>query len=91
MAWHRSRIKRMKQAKKNRNRNVSAKKTIKATTKEILALINGKKAKESQELLEKVKSTYATTAKRGIITKNSASRKISRLTKKVNTLQKASA
>lgn len=88
MAWHRHRVKRSKQNKKNHARNVSAKRTLKNLTKELLALIKGKKKDEAKTLLKKLTKTYATHAKRGIIHKKSASRHISRLTQKVNKMAK---
>lgn len=89
MAWHRSRQKRLKQSKKNRNRNISAKSKLKELTKELLALVNAKKVPEAKETLKKISGEYAKTAKRGIIKKENSSRHISRLTKKVNALAKA--
>lgn len=86
MAWHKHRLKRLKQSKKRHARNISAKRKLKALTKELLALIKEKKIDEAKTLLRKVVSAYATTAKRGIIHKKNASRHISRLTKKVNSL-----
>ena len=90
MPWHRSRVKRMKQAEKRHRRNVASKRKLKGLTKKLLALIKEKKHSEAKDFLKEVTSVYATTAKRGIIHPNNASRHISRLTKKVNSLIKAS-
>jgi len=87
MAWHRHRIKRLKQSRKKRARNVAAKRTLKTLTKKLLELIKEKKIEDAKTHLKKLISTYAITAKRGIIHKKNASRHISRLTKKVNTLK----
>lgn len=89
MAWHRHRIKRLKQSKKNRSRNVAAKRTIKTLIKELLVVIKEKKIEEAKAILKKLISTYAKTSKRGIIHKKNASRHISRLTKRVNSLPAA--
>lgn len=87
MAWHRHREKRLKQSKKNRGRNVAAKRTLKTLTKKLLELIKEKKINDAKSHLKKLISAYATTAKRGIVHKKNASRHTSRLTKKVNTLK----
>lgn len=89
MAWHRHRTKRAKQNKKNNLRNVSAKRTLKSLTKKLLSLIKEKKGDEAKTQLKKLVKTYATSAKRGILHKKSASRHISRLTTKVNKMAKA--
>lgn len=89
MVWHRHRAKRIKQSKKNRARNLSGKKKLKNLTKELLALITEKKVDKAKTHLKKVVSAYATTAKRGIINKKNASRRISNLTRKVNALTAA--
>lgn len=86
MAWHRHRIKRMKQAKKRHTQNVSAKRNLKSLTKQLLALIKDKKIDDAKTQLRKLIKAYATTAKRGIIHRENASRHISRLTQKVNAL-----
>lgn len=86
MAWHRHRIKRLKQSKKSRARNMAAKRTLKTLIKKLLELIKEKKIDEAKSHLKKIISAYATSAKRGIIHKKNASRHISRLTKRVNAL-----
>ena len=86
MAWHKHRLKRAKQSKQNRAKNIGGKRKIKTETKELLALIKDKKQDEAKMKLSKVIKTYATTAKRGILHKKNASRHISRLTRKVNSL-----
>jgi len=84
MPWHRSRVKRLKEAKKHHRRNMAGKRKIKDITKELLSLIKEKKAPEAKELFKTVTSTYASTAKRGIIHPKTASRHISRLAKRLN-------
>lgn len=89
MAHHSHRLKRLRQNEKKKATNLSAKKTLKKATKDFLVLVNDKKTGEAKENLKKITSAYATTAKRGIINKKRASRKISRLAKKVNALAAA--
>lgn len=86
MPWHKSRLKRLKQADKAHRKNISAKRNLKGLIKKLLVLIKEKKVSEAKDLLKKIKSAYASTAKRGIIHHKNASRHISRLAKKVNTL-----
>jgi len=88
MAWHRHRIKRVKQSKKRNTRNVNTKRVLKTITKQLLTLIKEKNKDEAKTQLKKVIKAYATSAKRGIIHKSNASRHISRLTKQVNALEK---
>lgn len=88
MAWHKHRIKRLKQSKRKRTRNVAAKRTLKTLIKELLLLLKEKKLEDAKIRLKKITSTYAKTAKRGIVKRKTASRHISRLTKKVNKLAK---
>jgi len=91
MAWHRHREKRLKQGKKNQAKNVAAKRSLKTLTKQLLALIKDKKADEATAQLKKVTKAYATSSKRGVLHKKNASRHISRLSAKVNTLLKPAA
>jgi small subunit ribosomal protein S20 len=89
MAWHRHRIKRVKQSKKKNTKNVNTKRMLKSNTKQLLELIKEKKTAEAKTQLKKVVKAYATSAKRGILHKSNASRHISRLTKQVNALETA--
>jgi small subunit ribosomal protein S20 len=87
MAWHRHRMKRVKQNKRKNTQNVNTKRILKTLTKQLLALIKEKKLDEAKTHLKKTVKAYATSAKRGILHKNNASRHIGRLTKKVNALE----
>ena len=58
----------------------------KSIIKEIGLLISKKRKKEAIELLPKLNSQLMKIAKVGVIKKQTASRKISRLTKKINKL-----
>jgi len=89
MACHRHREKRLKENHKNHNKNVSAKRALKKSHKQLLLLIEEKKIDEAKSGLNKLVSAYAKTAKRGIINKNKVSRHISSITKKVNSLMSA--
>ena len=58
----------------------------KSIVKEISLLIGAKKKKEAIKLLPKLNSQLMKIAKAGVIKRQTASRKISRLTKKINKL-----
>ncbi|MFA6525526.1 MAG: 30S ribosomal protein S20 [Patescibacteria group bacterium] len=80
-------IKALRQSKKHRIRNVSAKNSLKDLTKKTeKALLSGKKD-ESKELVQKSIKALAKAAKTNLIKKNTASRRKSRLMKKLNKLK----
>ncbi len=71
--------KRLRQEKKRGARNLDYKNKMKDLLKEIRALVEEKKIKEAKELLPKVYKVLDKSAKKGIIKKNTASRKKSRI------------
>jgi small subunit ribosomal protein S20 len=89
LAIHKSAIKRDKQNKKRRMRNKNFKSLMKTKVKTALTAMGEKDAAKAQALLKETISTISKIASKGIIHKNTASRKISRLTKRVNTLPTA--
>ena len=58
------------------------------TTKEVKKLISGKSKKEAEKLLPKAYQAIDKAAKRGIIKKNTAARKKSRLVKAIQKIAK---
>ncbi|NSW85895.1 MAG: 30S ribosomal protein S20 [Syntrophobacteraceae bacterium] len=86
MANHKSAIKRARQSEERRIRNRARKTRMKNVIKSVQEAL----ASNSRELaLEKLKEAIAVidkTAAKGVIHKNNASRKISRLSRKVNAL-----
>ncbi len=84
MAIHKSVIKRDKQNKKRRMRNKSAMSLMKTKVKALLTAVEEKDGVKARASLKEAISTISKTASKGIIHKNTAARKISRLTKKVN-------
>ncbi len=60
---------------------------MKHETKEFLKLIVGKNVKEAEKMLPNVYKVIDKAAKRGIIKKNNAARKKSRLTKQIVNLK----
>ena len=87
MATHKSAEKRDRQNKKNRQRNVAAKSALKTKIKSVIAGVESKNKENSTTALKTVIPALNKAASKGLIHKKNASRKISRLTKKVNSLQ----
>ncbi len=91
MANHKSALKRIRQNKKRRLRNKARKSRVKTYIKAVLAAIEEKSPEKAAEALKKAQKIIDQTAAKGTLHKRNAARKISRLTKKVVALQKASA
>jgi len=87
LATHKSAEKRDRQNKKNRQRNIAAKSALKTKIKSVIAGVESKNKEQSSNTLKAVIPTLSKAASRGLIHKKNASRKISRLTKKVNALK----
>lgn len=86
-----STLKRARQAEKQNIRNKAVRSSIKTIVKKVeSAIASGNKEDAGKSLIEAVK-TITKAVSKGVIHKNTASRKISRLTRKVNTLFKAEA
>ena len=81
-----SAIRSIRKVKKQTFVNKIRKSKYKSIIKEIGLLITAKKKKEAIKLLPKFNSQLMKIAKVGVIKKKTASRKISRLTKKINKL-----
>jgi len=81
-----SAIQRVRRVNKQTSVNRIRKSKYKSIIKEISLLISAKKKKEAVKLLPKFNSQLMKIAKVGVIKKQTASRKISRLAKKINKL-----
>jgi len=81
-----SAIQRVRRVNKQTSVNRIRKSKYKSIIKEISLLIDAKKKKEAVKLLPKFNSQLMKIAKVGVIKRQTASRKISRLTKKINKL-----
>ena len=81
-----SAIRRVRRVSKQTSVNKNRKRKYKSIIKEISSLISAKKKKEAIKLLPKFNSQLMKIAKVGVVKKQTASRKISRLTKKINKL-----
>lgn len=86
MAKHLSTIKRARQNEKRRARNAAVKSSIKTSLKKVAAAIDAKDREAAETTLKKVTPMIDKAASKGTIHKKTASRKISRLTKKVNSI-----
>ena len=86
MATHKSAEKRARQSEIRKMRNTSARTRVKTSIKAVLKTVEEKDVEKSHEVLFDTTKTIAKAAAKGIFHKNTAARKISRLTKKVNAL-----
>ena len=86
MATHKSAEKRDRQSVNRRERNIAARSAIKTKVKSVLSALESKSKENSEGALKSAIPALAKAGVKGIIHKKNASRKISRLTKKVNAL-----
>ena len=84
-----SALKRARQAEKTNEHNRMRRTKIKSVIKAVEAAVKNKNKDASENALKLAVTTISRSVSKGIIHKNNASRKISRLTKKVNTVPKA--
>lgn len=87
MANHKSAIKRAKQATKSTLRNRAGKTRIKNVIKDVAAKVDAKDAAGAKEALVAAQAVIDRGASRGVIHKKTASRKVSRLAKKIAKIQ----
>ncbi len=87
MLIHKSAIKRSRQALKHRERNISVKSSIRTGVKTVLEAVESKDPEAAKAALAKAVPAISKAAAKGAFHKKTASRKISRLTKQVNTLK----
>ena len=83
---HKSTIKRARQAEARRVRNRATLSTVRALIKKTLAAVDQKQADEAAATLRKAASALSKAASKGVLKRNTVSRRISRLTLRVNTL-----
>lgn len=86
MANHKSALKRVRQNALRRERNRIARTRIKNVVKQLRSAAGESMADAAAGQLNQAKSVIAKAAKKGVIHKKTAARKISRLAKLVNTL-----
>ena len=86
MANHKSALKRSRQNAVRRLRNKATKTRIKNVVKNVREAIDAKTGDNARNALINAQSVIDDAAQKGVIHKKTAARKISRLTKAVNTL-----
>ena len=86
MANTKSAIKRVRRISRQTAVNKSRKSKFKSALKKMNAILNKKDKKEAIAYLPKLNSELMKIAKTGIIKKQNASRNISRITRKINSL-----
>jgi small subunit ribosomal protein S20 len=89
LATHPSAEKRDRQNKKRKIRNTAVKSETKTEIKKVLAAVDEQDRDSSEKALKNAIKVIKKAASKGVYHKNNASRKVSRLTKKVNALKKA--
>ena len=85
MAITKSAKKAWRQSLKKRKRNLVYKNKIKSLIKEAKNLVSQKKIEEAKKLLHQIYKALDKAAKAGVIKKNTAARKKSRITKLIET------
>ncbi|PID56035.1 30S ribosomal protein S20 [candidate division KSB3 bacterium] len=86
MANHKSALKKIKQDKIRQMRNKAYKTRLKNVVKNVETALSDANKEAAQAALQEAISTLDRVASKGVIHKNKAARKKSRLTKKVNAL-----
>ena len=86
MANHKSALKRARQSDVRRGRNMGYKTRVKHAVKDVRTAIDDKATDQAKQNLIKAVSIIQKTSSKGVIHKNKASRKISRLARQVNKL-----
>jgi small subunit ribosomal protein S20 len=86
LANHKSALKRARQNEIRRMRNKSLKTQAKNVTKSVRQAVDEKSIETARSELSSAKSVIAKAAKKGVIHKNTAARKISRLYRLVKTI-----
>jgi len=87
LATHKSAEKRSRQNEKRQLKNASVKSHVKTKIKAVITAIEAKDKAGSETALANAIPLIGKAASKGAFHKNTASRKVSRLTKKVNALQ----
>ncbi len=87
MATHKSALKRQKQNEKRSLRNVHIRSTLKTLIKRVRLTVEAKDIDKARIALAEAIPAIDKAKSQGVIHRNTASRKVSRLTKLVNSLQ----
>ncbi len=87
MATHKSALKRQKQDEKRNRRNVHTRSTLKTLIKRVSLAVEAKDIEKAKNALAEAIRAIDKAKSKGVIHRNTASRKVSRLKKRVNSLQ----
>ncbi len=88
MPTHKSALKRHRQSLKRKERNTAVKTAIKTATKKVRDTMKAGNIDEARESLSSATILLDRAVSKGVLHRNNASRKISRLSKSVNSLSK---
>lgn len=89
MAHHKSAKKRIRQTAARKLRNRMARSTLRTAVKKVEMAIEAGQADQARASLLKATSLLDKAARKGLLHRNNASRRISRLTRKVNSLKQS--
>jgi small subunit ribosomal protein S20 len=87
LATHKSAFKRQKQDEKRSRRNVHIRSTLKTLIKRVRLAVEAQDIDKARTALSEAIPAIDKAKSKGVIHRNTASRKVSRLTKRVNSLQ----
>ncbi len=79
-------LKRIRQSNERRERNKDVKSNMRTAIKKLYAAMDSRDIEQARQELQKVIPTIDTAASKGVIHKNTASRKISRLNRRFHVL-----
>ena len=86
MANHKSALKRARQNEERRIRNKAVRTQVKNVVKQVRQAVAAQSPEEAAKQIQTAQAVIDKAAKKGVIHTNTAARKISRLTKHVNSL-----
>jgi small subunit ribosomal protein S20 len=89
MANHKSAVKSHKQSLKHKARNIGITSRIKTFIKKVESFISAGNVEEAQSSMRLAESEIMTGVTRGVFKRNTASRKVSRMVKKIKALSPA--
>jgi small subunit ribosomal protein S20 len=87
LANHKSALKRLKQSEKRRMRNTSIKSNLKSAIKKVNEAVSAGDAEATAKNLNAATSLIDGAVSKGVLHRNNASRKVSRLTKAANAVK----
>ncbi len=88
---HKSAIKAARQSEKRRQRNRVTMSSVKGVVKKVLDAVEQKNAEAAQAALRDATSALGKAVTKGVVKRNTASRRISRLSHRVNSIASAQA